>query len=203
MRTGIKNEQAVISRAGLGLEEYGLVVRPDAAVAHKILSEKQHFLADYGLSAPLKTSAQITVAQFSAREGMEETLIRWIQRICSQQQSFLVTLNNYSGIPPHTIYLRVLDHGPFQQLSQQLRAIDEFIRSSACPPATLPAKPYLSLAGKLPEAVYSKAMPDYSRRIFHESFMVHELLLIKKDLLTGSAKTVTVFRFLPTQIEMI
>ncbi len=52
---------------------------------------------------------------------MEDTLIRWIQRICNRYSSFDLTLNNYSGFPPHTIYLRVQDPEPFRELMRQLR----------------------------------------------------------------------------------
>ena len=161
------------------------------------MAEKQYMLTDYGQKAAMKSAIHIIIAQFSAPEGMEETLLRWIQRICCQQRSFAVTFNNYSGFPPHTIYLRVQDHWPFQQLARQLQAVDEYIRSSSCPPAMLVNRPYLSLAGTLPQQVYDKAMPDYARRIFHESFMAHELLLLKKDPLTDAFKTINVFRLLP------
>ncbi|MFN3930073.1 MAG: type VII toxin-antitoxin system MntA family adenylyltransferase antitoxin, partial [Thermoflexus sp.] len=50
---------------------------------------------------------------------MEETIIRYMHRICSRQHVFEVALNNYSGYPPHSIYLRVQDHHPFRQLVSQ------------------------------------------------------------------------------------
>ncbi len=109
---------------------------------------------------------------FRRGEEAEDTLIRWIQRICQQHRSFEIALNNYSGIPPHTIYLRVQDPEPLRELMQQMGAIDEFIRSSGWPPVHLNGRPYLSIAGGLTEKVYNKAMPDYSRRTFHGIFQV-------------------------------
>ncbi|HXO78200.1 MAG TPA: 2'-5' RNA ligase family protein, partial [Puia sp.] len=136
----------------------------------------------------------ITVAAFQAGEPMEDTLIRWIQRICNRHKSFDITLNNYSGFPPHTIYLRVQDPEPFRELMQQLRAIDDFIRSSGCPPVNLINRPYLSIAGGLTEQVYNKAMPEYSRKDFHDSFHVREMVLLKREHSFDACKTVNIFR---------
>jgi len=80
---------------------------------------------------------------------------------------------------------------------EQLRAIDDFIRSSGCPPVNLVSRPYLSIAGGLTERVYNKAMPDYSRKTFHESFQVGELVLLKRGHSFDACKTVNIFHLLP------
>ena len=144
-----------------------------------------------------RNKPHITLAAFQAGEETEDTVIRWIQRICRQQKSFDIALNNYSGIPPHTIYLRVQDPQPLRELMQQLRAIDEFIRSSGWPPVNLTGRPYLSIAGGLTEKVYNKAMPDYSRKTFHGIFRVDELVLLKRRHSFDPCKTVNVFRLSP------
>src|SRR5882757_8033629 len=172
----ISGSEAVARRV-----EYLLVIYPYGELNDKLLEEQQQFLSDYGLSMKSRNRPHITVAAFQASEQMEETLIRWIQRICRRHESFPITLNNYSGFPPHTIYLRVQDPEPFRQLMQQLRAIDDFIRSSGCPPVNLINRPYLSIAGGLTEQVYNKAMPEYSRRTFHDTFHVAEMVLLKRE----------------------
>jgi len=177
--------------------EYLLVIYPYGELHDKLLEEQQQFLFDYGLSMKARNRPHITVAAFQASEQMEETLIRWIQRICRRHESFPITLNNYSGFPPHTIYLRVQDPQPFRQLMHQLRAIDDFIRSSGCPPVNLISRPYLSIAGGLTEQVYNKAMADYSRKTFHESFQVEELVLLKREHSFDACRTVNVFRLPP------
>jgi 2'-5' RNA ligase len=175
-----------------------------------------------------RNKPHITLAAFQAGEETEDTVIRWIQRICHQHKSFDIALNNYSGIPPHTpkppgaacpsgrsladcreyanfssqhipgnIYLRVQDPQPLRELMQQLRAIDEFIRSSGWPPVNMTGRPYLSIAGGLTEKVYNKAMPDYSRKTFHGIFRVDELVLLKRRHSFDPCKTVNIFRLSP------
>ena len=185
------------SQRGARRAEYLLVIYPNGDLREKLLEEQQQFSADYGLQITVRNRPHITVAAFQAGEIMEDTLIRWVQRICNSYKCFELTLNNYSGFPPHTIYLRVQDPHPFRQLMQQLRSIDEFIRSSGCPPANLITRPFLSIAGGLTEQVYNKAMPDYSRKTFHDSFRVDELVLLKRTHSFDACKTVNIFRLQP------
>jgi 2'-5' RNA ligase len=188
-----------------GHVEYLLVVYPIGDLRDRLLEEQQQFCVDYGLDhgtdRGLRTMARnkphITLAAFRAGEETEDTLIRWIQRICNRQKNFEIALNNYSGIPPHTIYLRVQDPRPLRELTRQLRAIDDFIRSSGWPPVSLNSRPYLSIAGGLTEQIYNKAMPDYSRKTFHGVFKVDELILLKRGHSFAPCKTVNIFRLLP------
>jgi 2'-5' RNA ligase len=206
MGTGLVNQhsfigaQARASGPGEGASrrvEYLLVIYPYGDLHEKLLGEQQQFVSDYGMKAPSRNKPHITMAAFQAGEAMESTLIRWIQRICGRHKTFELTLNNYSGFPPHTIYLRVQDAQPFLQLARQLGAIDDFIRSSGCPPVNLIGRPYLSIAGGLTEKIYGKAMPDYSRKTFHESFRVDELVLLKREHSFDACRTVNVFHLLP------
>jgi hypothetical protein len=197
MTTGIVIQPPSVFNTGHGLREYRLVIHPDDAVYNKVMAVKQRFTANYGVESAAKAFPCITVAAFYAGEGMEATLIRWIQRICSAQHGFDITLNNYSGFPEHTIYLRVQNRQPFRQLAIQLKAVHDYVRSSGNLPVHCPETPYLSIAADLPEQVYNKAMPVYSKKMFHASFRVHELVLLARDHPMASCKTVTVFRFLP------
>lgn len=186
------------SQRGARRAEYLLVIYPNGDLQEKLQAEQQQFSADYGLQMTVRNKPHLTVAAFQAGEIMEDTLIRWVQRICNSYNCFELTLNNYSGFPPHTIYLRVQDPHPFRQLMQQLRSIDEFIRSSGCPPANLITRPFLSIAGGLTEQLYNKAMPEYSRKTFHESFRVEELVLLKRTHAFDACKTVNIFRLAAT-----
>ena len=206
---GYGRSQAYSRRA-----EYLLVIYPYGELQDRLLDEQQQFSLDYLQMTGVKSGRpagpvlvgnkpHITVAAFQADEPMEDTLIRWIQRICNRHKSFDITLNNYSGFPPHTIYLRVQDPQPFREMMQQLRAIDDFIRSSGCPPVNLINRPYLSIAGGLTEQVYNRAMPEYSRKDFHDSFHVKEMVLLKREHSFDACKTVNIFPLLPDTSQTI
>ena len=208
METGlVKHSNSLLSppRGHTGVErgdrraEYLLVIYPYGDLRDRLLGEQQQFSTDY--EVPVHNRPHLTMAVFQAAEGMEDTLIRWIQRICQRYQRFDLELNNYSGIPPHTIFLRVQDPQPFRRLMQQLRAIDHYVRSSGCPPVNLIDRPYLSIAGGLTEQVYNRAMPDYSRKTFHESFPVDELVLLKRNHQFDPCRTVNIFRLQPSSTD--
>jgi len=176
--------------------EYMLVVHPDMEVYSKVLAERQSFHETYKSKQGIRAKPHIPVANFVARESMEETLIRWIQRVCSSHKSFSVTLNNYSGVPPHTIYLRVQDHLPFSLLAQKLQVINEYIQSNNCPAVRWSGRPHLSISGHLNEDVYELAMRDYAQRTFCETFVASELALLRK-MGGDSWKIVNIFGLIP------
>src|SRR5215813_4660546 len=98
-----------------GLFEYLLIVSPDKDVYNKVMEEKQHFSRSYNQHVAIKTKPHITISNFLAWDNMEDTIVRWLQRIAKEQKCFPVTLNNYSGFPSHTVFLRILDSAPFKE----------------------------------------------------------------------------------------
>ena len=187
--------QTAATRTSLfsNLYEYLLVVHPDENVYQQVLEEKKLFFNTYKEKMAIKTKPHITVSNFLAKETMEETIIRWMQRIISTQQSFSVSLNNYSGFPPHTVYLRVQDHQPFKQLAMALKVVDQYVRGNDCPPMKLSTHPHLSVARKLPENIYEKAIMEYAPKTFHASFEVKQLILLKRKHQFDACKQISVF----------
>ena len=182
---------------GYGLMEYLLVLHPSEPVNQKIQQEKQDFYRQYGEKIAVKTRPHITIGTFLAKEAMEDTLNRWINNICNLHGSFELTLNNYSGFPPDTIYLRIQDLKPVLSLIQQLKILDNYIRLSDCPPLKPSPKPHLTLAKKLPMEIFEKAIKEYSRKDFHESFIARELVLLKRSHEFEACKVVNKFPLLP------
>lgn len=177
--------------------EYLLVIHPDMEVYSKVVAEKQRFYEQFRTKPATRARPHIMVAGFVAKESMEETLIRWIQRVCSRQKCFTVTLNNYSGIPPHTVYLRVQDHLPFNLLTQKLMVINEYVQANGCPPVKWVSRPHLSISGRLPEEVYEPAMREYAQKIFCETFTAGELVLIRRSHAADSCKIINIFGLVP------
>ena len=194
--------ETTFAKGAQQLWEYLLVAHPDDNVFNKIMDIKQDFFKTYNQKIAVKTKPHITIANFLATESMEETVIRWIQRVCSQHKSFPVTLNNYSGFPPHTVFVRIQDHTPFKQLAAELKVIDQYVRSNGCPEARLVFRPHLTIAKGLDNNIYNKAMLDYSQKTFHETFLLTELILLKRNNQFDACKQVNVFRFYPPDTNM-
>ncbi|MDB5231466.1 MAG: 2-5 ligase family protein [Chitinophagaceae bacterium] len=185
-----------------GFWEYLLVAHPGEMVKQKIMEEKQYFYDTYREKIAVKTLPHITIANFRAKEEMEETIIRWMARVFAQHGSFPVTLNNYSGIPEHTIFLRLQDTTPFAQLAKDLKVVAQYVESNGCPKVTLVNRPHLTIAGRLTANVYEKAMLDFSQRTFHESFEVNELVLLRRSQQYDPCKQVNVFKLQPVAVDV-
>ncbi|MET0635997.1 MAG: hypothetical protein ABWZ25_08200 [Chitinophagaceae bacterium] len=178
------------------LRRYRLVVRPAAEMAEILIEEKRKFSREYQLegeiSAPL-----VVLTEFLAKDEMEETIIRWLQRITGEHRSFAITLNNFGGCPAHSVFLRILDHEPLRDLARQLQPIDQYVRRNDCPPVRFMVQPYLPIAENLTGTLYDRVIGDYSRRDFHGSFEVTELMLVRASDDGGSSVRRAVLRLQP------
>lgn len=183
---------------GSVVKEYLLVANPVEEVWQQVMNEKKNFSDKYGRRNGIASKPHITVANFLAKEELEETLLRWMYKVISAHKSFKVALNNYSGFPnAHTIYLRVQDHLPFKQLAKDLKVVDELVRANGLPKAHLITNPHLTLARRIDMSVYEKAMMDYAQKEFHAEFEVKELVLLKRTHQFDACKQVNLFRLLP------
>lgn len=197
METAINYTQQP-SFKGSVVKEYLLVANPEADVQQQVIEEKTKFFKQYSQTEVIHSNPQIIVANFLAKEEMEDTLLRWMHRIISSHTSFSVALNNYSGSPnANNIYIRVQNHQPFKQLAKELKVIDELIRSNGLPKAQFISNPHLTIAGRLDKSLYEKAMRDYSQKDFYAEFEVKELIFLKRTHQFDTCKQVNVFRLLP------
>ena len=161
------------------------------------MEEKQYFSRNYHQQVAVKTRPHITISNFLAWDNMEETIVRWLQRITKEQKCFLATLNNYSGFPSHTVFLRIQDSTPFNELAACVRAIAPYIKEKNCPPAKFINYPHVSIARRLPADVYETAIKDYAEKEFHASFNVTELVLLRRKHQYDTCKETAVFRLQP------
>jgi 2'-5' RNA ligase len=195
MEKGLVNKQLL--HLPPGVCEYLLVVSPETAVYTQVQAEKQFFSTQFGQEMAAKLKPHITVADFVATEQMEETIIRWMHRVISAQQSFEVTLDRYGAFRPHTIYLNVQNQQPFMELARQLKVVDQFIQSYGCPPIKLVSHAHLTIARSLDAFTYQQAVQHYAAQNFTASFAVQELVLLKRRHQFDACKQVNVFRLRP------
>lgn len=175
------------------MHNYTLIAYPDEQTSQKIRFEKELFADTYLSQGDTIAKPGITIASFLAFEAMEDTLLRYLHRIIKNQRSFEILLNNFSGFPLHSVYFRVQNPEVIQSLGKELKVIQDYLLSCSCPPLKRVNKPHLCLAAGLPEPIYFKAMSDYSRKSFHESFMVEQLVLVRKNNGYEPSKPINIF----------
>jgi 2'-5' RNA ligase len=177
--------------------EYMLVVQTGKELANQILETRSGFEKTYQVHSRRMNQPYIKLASFTAKDAMEPTIERWIQRICAGQESFPVMLNNFSGFPTGKLFVRVQYHEPFMRLASGLSVIDDYIKSYGCPSAKIVSHPHVTIANKLPADMYTKAMLDYSQRDFSGSFIVEEVLLLKRKNPNEEFKKINLFKLMP------
>jgi 2'-5' RNA ligase len=165
----------------LDLREHMLLANPDETVYEKVMEEKKYFEDKYETEVVTKTLPHITIANFFAKEILGDRIGRLLQNICNQHYSFSIALNNFSGFPPHTVFIRVQDPQPFKRLSNGLQALDDLLQINGCPPLQLSGKPHIILAEELQKDIYNTAIKEYAARDFHDQFIVDKLVLLKRD----------------------
>ena len=173
-------------------QEYRLVIPADEPVSRQVKQLRMQWEQLYGESTVSDKPPCITLACFMAREEIEDMVMRWLNRICNIQHSFMVTLNNFSAVPPQTIYIRVQDTTPFLQLASQLRLLDDFSRPADGRKWRIFDKPFIKL-GSLPEHAEQQQWFTYTHQVFHAAFMARKILLVKRE--TNNWKTLSVFPF--------
>ncbi len=174
--------------------EYTLVALPNKALKDKIVEVKQQLSIRY-LSGNFYAPPYITIAKFFAKEEMEETIARYMRRICLLQKSFEVVVNNYGGFPPNAIHLRVQNPQPFTNLTNALHSINNYVQSCSCPPIKFEQRPCISIAHNVPEATYLPLLMEYSQKSFYDSCMIEELALIQHK--PQAEKCINVFGLQP------
>ncbi len=182
-----------------GLFEYLLVVSPGKEVYNKVMEEKQYFSMNYRHPVAVKSNLFINLSSFLAWDSMEDTLVNRLHCIAKEQRSFPVLLNNYSGFPSHTIFIRIQDPAPFKHLATRLKAIGPYIKEHSSYPAKFITSPHVSIARRLPLKVYDSAIKDYAGKDFSASFEVNEMVLLRRQHQYDTCKEVAVFRLQPNE----
>ena len=195
-----KAEQPLISIRGnvdKAFTSYQLVMYPEGetGAAVKLLTRQRQEIFPSELKIHRK--AHIELGSFYAREEMEETIIRWIQRICNAESRFVVTMNNFGSVPPDTLYLRIQDHQPFFRLISKLRVIDNYISSNGYGEVEWSTRPVCKLAGQLHPGFDHLKIREHANLEYHAHFLAYNLVLLKTTLAEEEPVVVNVFPLYP------
>lgn len=185
----------------LQLAEYQLLVSVDSLTQQKITAEKIYFNKTYLNKVEEAYSSDLLISSFQVKEGMEETIIRWLEKICFLNKGFQIILNNYSCLPEHEIFIRIQNLNTIQQLINQIKMVDSFIISANCPKPQFNYNPSIPIAEHLTPSIYYLAIKEYCKKLFYASFEVKSLILMKRSSSCNSFKIINRFA-VPQQITV-
>jgi hypothetical protein len=139
----------------------------------------------------------LTIARFQAREEMEPTLLRWINRILSNQTGFRFAFNNYGSMPGKPLYWRIQDPEPFRKLATGFRVLEGWLQGNGCYGPELFAHPILPLLDELDGSIEREVLMAFSASLFYDVVELQELELLVSEPWTNEYRLVSRFALLP------
>ena len=178
------------------INEYLLVIQPNEDLCEKIMALKQHFSTNYQCPQAMYLKPGITLIKFSQYELAESRFVNRLRNIATANPSFKITLNDFGSLPSHTIYVNIQTTNHITELTKELKQVQAYIKSDAQHKPHFISEPIISIAHKLLPWQYEKGWFEYSNTHFNASFMVKELLLLKKKDGSNGYKTIERFPLL-------
>lgn len=130
---------------------------------------------------PSDKGIAITLGAFDAEERMEDTLLRWLNRISGNHEPLELVLNNFGSLPPVWIYLRIQEMAPLRKLADAIRAIDPYLTGNAQKPFLPAGRWQVPLFGHLPVQQQICLSELFARKEYHKKISLNVLQLEKKQ----------------------
>jgi hypothetical protein len=171
---------------------YRLVICPEGLAAEKIrqLSKQPGLIVQDG------TMPCITLASFRGREAMEDTLIRWVQRVCRMHSRFQITLETPRPHPAGGWRMPVTENEQLKGLAQKLTIVDDYIRSCSMGPV------HWETTHTCRQETINRSTETEQYLIPHDNgpfaaFLAHSLVLTRQSYAGSPIEIVNLFAFMP------
>jgi 2'-5' RNA ligase len=166
--------------AQLTVNDYLLIVQPHEDLYNKIVQMKKSFAEKYDNPMAMYLKPHLTMLRFMQYAMQEQKIIQQLQHITQSKAPFKVDLNGFGSFPTHTIYVNVQTKNHLVELGKSLKAAQHLMKFDKEHKAHFITEPHISIARKLLPWQYEKAWLEYSNTPFTASFMVHELVLLRR-----------------------
>ena len=171
---------SLFSPSALQVNEYLLVISPSEDLRIKVMQVKEKFAADFDCETARQSYPNISLLNFMQHQMNEERILYRIKTISETLLSFKVALNGFGSFPAHTIYFNIPANNNIEELGRAFMQLQKWLRPDNEHKPHFTNRPYITLARKLLPGQYEKAWKVYKDAAFSGSFMVEELLLLKK-----------------------
>ena len=197
---GINN--FLTSRQGVeDIGEYLFVGHPDAKTSKEIIQEKEYFIKTQEDPLAIVSYPHLTFFKFYCPGGMEGVISRMLQHVTSNAFSFEVTLDRFTAFPKHAIVLTVEDPSPFLELARRFQPIADYISNSGYLCSRLVTCPHVTIARNLSLQTYKNATRAYAERNYYASFVMEELVLLRRQQGQDKYENAQIFRFKPMEMQ--
>lgn len=141
------------------------------------------------------------MGEFEAYEAMEETIVRYTERICRQHHSFSFQAEDLYFHLPHLFQIRFRKSELHTRFSNGLAPVDEYIRSCSCSAIKIVNNPCLTIDVGWKENLQPGASPTASIPAKDLFIPVKEIILLKWDNLQKIEKVVNRYTLQPLPVR--
>lgn len=163
------------------LQKYFIAIVPPEPLLSEILAIKQSIFENYQTKGALRSPGHITLHMpFSFEEDKEEKLISCLQEF-KFNDSFPISLNNYSCFEPRVVFINVDEQPQLNELQKQLvkhvkKQLNLFNQSDDM----RGFHPHITIAFRdLKKPVFYKLWEEYQSKKFNASFNCESFSILK------------------------
>lgn len=176
------------SNTTTSLAEYLLIVMPDEALTKSLRDFQQALVQQTYPAAELLPLRYLTLAGLLAKDYLEDTVSRWIMKVCRMKPSFALSFNKELIFREGVLSLEISDSAELRSFHQQLGVVDDFLNSSECHPLQLIAKPQLPML--VTDRFISRAE---NLPYLRAEFLIKEIAMLKRNQFHDRFERINVF----------
>lgn len=157
------------------LNDYRLILDLPAQTRRKIAALKIEFDQAYKGQVIAAGPPMIDLARFAWRESGEATLVDALDQVALTAMPFKIQLKDFGHIQADEIFIAVADEIPLKRLRDPLYEILEGVNE-----LHINLLPRVSLAKRLQPFQFAESWKRYEHKSFSATFVVNEMLLLKR-----------------------
>jgi len=166
---------------GYRIYDYLLVLGLSDELSARILKIKEQFSEEYKADVSGRSRPQISLANFTQYELMEERIINRLNLIAMGYPAFKIELKDFGSFPSHTIYLNVATKLAVQGLVKKIRSESQrLLKLNDEHKPHFILEPYVTVARKLKPWQYEKGWLEYSQKHFTGRCIADSMSLLKR-----------------------
>ena len=192
----------IFNNKELLVNEYLLIIQPNEDVKQKINTIKKDFAEKYECPQALYSKPHITLVKFKQYEMNEQKIIHSINNIVCQKAPIQVSINGFESFPTHTIYFNVETKNVIVEIVKSLKPVQAMLKLDKENKPHFITTPHLTLARKLLPWQYEKAWLEYSNTHFTASFIVNDIVLLRRNEITKKYSIAATFS-LNNEVKMM
>lgn len=158
-----------------------IAVLPDETIQQEVTDFKNYLAAHFGASHALKSPPHITLfPPFKWQSNRVDALAQALDDFAVEQDSFSLTLKNFSSFPPRVLFVDVAPSEYLRSLQQDLARYLEKELHLKNDRESHGFNAHMTIAHKdLKRELYSKAWVYFSKQTYERTFLVSAITLLE------------------------